>query len=108
MQERPDVGTRFLTAYLRGARDYCDAFDKGIGKQEMIELLMRVTGESAELLTTMKPLGFSPNGIVDFDRLAIEMDAMLERNLMPRGTKESDVVDPQFDESAVERLGRYE
>jgi NitT/TauT family transport system substrate-binding protein len=108
MQERPDVGTRFLTAYLRGARDYCDAFDKGIGKQEMIELLMRVTGESAELLTTMKPLGFSPNGIVDFDRLAIEMDAMLERNLMPRGTKESDVVDPQFAESAVERLGRYE
>ena len=107
MQERPEAGIRFLTAYLRGARDYCDAFDKGIGRQEMIELLMRETGESADLLNTMKPLGFSPNGTVDFDRLKIEMDALLAHHLLPPGTKADDVVENRFAETAVERLGRY-
>lgn len=108
MQERPDVGTRFLTAYLRGARDYCDAFDKGIRTQEMVDLLMRETGESAELLTTMKPLGFSPNGTVDFNRLGVEMDLLLAQGLMPAGTKSDDVMDPRFAEAAVGRLGIYQ
>jgi ABC-type nitrate/sulfonate/bicarbonate transport system substrate-binding protein len=107
MEERPEVGIRFLTAYLQGARDYCDAFDNGIGKQDMIDLLVRETGESAELLTTMKPLGFSPNGMVDFDRLRIEMDALLQANLVPAGTKQDDVLDHRFVEAAVERLGVY-
>jgi NitT/TauT family transport system substrate-binding protein len=101
------VGTRFLSAYLRGARDYCDAFDKGIGKQGLVELLVRETNETPELLTTMKPLGFSPNGVVDLDRLAIEMDALLQQHLIPAGTKASDVVDNQFAEGAVAQLGRY-
>jgi len=107
LQERPEVGTRFLTAYLRGTRDYCDAFDKGIGRREMIELLGRETGESAELLDSMKPLGFSPNGLVDFDRLAFELDLMREQGLVPRETTANDVVDIHLAESAVERLGVY-
>ena len=107
MQERPEAGIRFLTAYLRGARDYCDAFDKGLSREGMIDLLSRETGESAELLNTMKPLGFSPNGTVDFDRLRIEMDALLEANLMPLGTTPDDVLDHRFVEAAVDRLGRY-
>jgi NitT/TauT family transport system substrate-binding protein len=107
MAERPEVGIRFLAAYLRGARDYCDAFDKGIGKQDLVELLVRETGETPELLTTMKPLGFTPNGVVDLDRLAIELDILREQKLVPAGTTASDVVDNRFAEGAVERLGAY-
>jgi NitT/TauT family transport system substrate-binding protein len=105
--ERPEVGTRFLTAYLRGARDYCDAFDKGIGKQEMIDLLVRETGETADLLRTMKPLGFSPNGVVDLARLTVELDLLRERGLVPPATTPDDVVDDDLAEAAVHRLGPY-
>jgi NitT/TauT family transport system substrate-binding protein len=107
MEERPEVGTRFLAAYLRGARDYCDAFDRGIGRSEMLDLLMRETGESNQLLTSMKPLGFSPNGVVDQDRLAVEMGILLERGLMPSATQPEDVVENRFATSALERLGPY-
>lgn len=105
MQQRPEVGIRFLAAYLRGARDYCDAYDKGIGKREMIELLMRETGESEEMLTTMKPLGFSPNGIVDSSRLNLELGLLRERDLVPAGTTPNDVVDMRFAQAAVKQLG---
>ncbi len=107
LEERPDVGIRFLTAYLRGARDYCDAFDRGMGRQELINLLVRETGESTELLNAMKPLGFSPNGVVDLERLAIELDLLRARNLVPSNTKADDVVNNRFAEAAVERLGPY-
>lgn len=105
MEQRPDVGVRFLSAYLRGARDYCDAFDRGIGRQEMVELLIHETGESAELLTTMKPLGFSPKGVVDLERLAIELDLLRERGLVPPSTTAADVVDNRFAEQALAQLG---
>ena len=107
LEERPEVGTRFLSAYLRGARDYCGAFDNGIGRAAMIDLLGQITGESADLLNTMKPLGFSPNGTVDFDRLAIELDLLRAQNLIPAATTADDVVDNRCAEAAVEHLGRY-
>jgi len=107
MQERPEAGIRFLTAYLRGARDYCDAFDKGIGKDELVELLMQETGESRELLTTMKPLGFSPNGVVDMNRLRIELDILREQSLVPAGTTSADFVENRFSEAALEGIGTY-
>jgi NitT/TauT family transport system substrate-binding protein len=107
MEDRADVGIRFLTAYLRGARDYCDAFDHDIGKQELTDLLVRETGEAADLLTTMKPLGFSPNGVVDLARLAVELDLLRERSLVPSATTPHDVVDDRFAEEALQRLGPH-
>jgi NitT/TauT family transport system substrate-binding protein len=107
MAERPEVGSRFVAAYLRGARDYCDAFDKGIGKQEMVDLLVRETGETADLLTTMKPLGFSPNGVVDEKRLTAELALLREQGLVPPTTEPSDVVDNRFAQQALDRLGPY-
>ncbi len=107
LEERPDVGVRFLTAYLRGARDYCNAFDHGEGREELIDLLVRETGETAELLSTMKPLGFSPNGVVDLDRLAIELAILRARHLIPEQTTPGDVVDNRLAEAALERIGLY-
>jgi NitT/TauT family transport system substrate-binding protein len=107
LEERPDVGIRFLTAYLRGARDYCDAFDMGMGHQELINLLVRETGETEHLLSSMKPLGFSPNGVVDLERLGIELDLLRARNLVPSATTADDVVNNRFAEAALERLGPY-
>jgi NitT/TauT family transport system substrate-binding protein len=107
MAERPEVGIRFLTAYLRGARDYCDAFDQGFARQDMIDLLVKETGESPELLDTMKPLGFSPNGVVDLERLAVELDILRGQRLIPADTHAGDVVDNRFAEAALEQLGPY-
>ena len=101
------MGSRFLTAYLRGARDYSDALDKGLGTAEMIDFLKRETGESSELLQTMKPVGFAANGLIDMPRLESEVKALLERGLFPQNIKTAEVVDNQFAEAAVKDLGEY-
>ena len=107
MEQHPDVVTRFIGAYLRGARDYCDAYDKNIRKDAMLELLVKETGETREMLTNMKPLGLSPNGTVDFDQLAKEMRDMFDRNLLPPGTTVADMVDHRFVEAALNQIGSY-
>ena len=107
MRERPGVGSRFLTAYLRGARDYCDALDKGLGTAEMLDLLKRETGEPSELLQTMKPPGFTPNGLIDMPRLESEVKALVEGGLFPKNIKVPEVVDNQFAETALKDLGEY-
>jgi NitT/TauT family transport system substrate-binding protein len=38
-----DVGVRLLAAYLRGARDYVQAFQKNEGRQEVINILVKYT-----------------------------------------------------------------
>ncbi len=107
IKERPDVGTRFLTAYLRGARDYCDAFDKARGGPEMVRLLTRETGESAELLQTMKPVGFTPNGLIDMSRLEQEVRILVDAGLFPKNRSIAEVVDNRFAETAIKELGEY-
>ena len=43
MKEEQDVSLRFMAAYLKGVRDYNDAFIKGIGKDEIIEIMTKHT-----------------------------------------------------------------
>ncbi len=107
IRERPNVGLRFLTAYLRGVRAYCDALDKGGGTAEMIDLLTRETGEPSELLQTMKPVGFTADGLIDMPRLESEVKALVERGLFPQNIKIAEVVDNRFAETALEDLGEY-
>lgn len=107
IRERPGVGSRFLAAYLRGARDYCNAFDKGLGTPEMIDFLIRETGEPLQLLQTMKPVGFTANGLIDMPRLESEVKVLVERGLFPKNIKLAEVVDNRFAETALKDLGEY-
>ena len=107
MRERREVGVRFLTAYLRGARDYCDAFDKGVGSDDTLAVLVEQTGETPDLLTSMKPLGFVPNGRADEARLTSDIEALVERGLMPTHATADMVFDRSFVEAAVAEIGEY-
>ncbi|MCB1155537.1 ABC transporter substrate-binding protein, partial [bacterium] len=42
-KERPEVAQKFAKAYVRALRDYNDAFEHGVGKEEVIKILMKYT-----------------------------------------------------------------
>jgi hypothetical protein len=90
-----------------GVRDYCDAFDKGVGRDETIATLVEQTGETPELLTSMKPVGFVPNGTVDATRLEADMQVLAERGLMPAGVQVDTVFDHSFTAEAGAQIGEY-
>ena len=62
----PDLVQRYYTAYLRGVRDYCDAYHGAPIKKEIIDLLIRHGSERRpELLHKYPWPARSPNGQIN-------------------------------------------
>jgi NitT/TauT family transport system substrate-binding protein len=107
IQNQPEAAKRFMVAYLRGLRDYIDAFDHGIGKDEMVDLLIKHTPvKNRALYATMQPVGFDPNGLINVDYLRVEQDIYAREGLLTDPADVSALVDLQYVEYATARLGR--
>jgi len=55
----------------------------------------------------MKPVGFTPNGLIDMYRLESEVKILVRDGLFPQNIKIAEVVDNQFAETALKDLGEY-
>lgn len=107
LQEHRSVAVRFIQAYLRGARDYCTAHNSGRDLPDFWRFLSQITGETPLLLSTMKPIGFAPNGKADPTRLARELEWLAERELVPENTRVEDVWDSSLVDEALETIGQF-
>src|SRR5205823_1030087 len=56
-----EAAKRFMVGYLRGARDYADAFVKNRGRAEMVQFLARTTAiKEVALYDKMVPVWINP------------------------------------------------
>ncbi len=104
-----DLPRRFMVAYLRGVRDYLDAFVKGQGKEDIISLLMEGTSiKDRSVYETMQMAGLDPDGRVFRPSLQIELDYYRERGYYTGNSTLDQVIDPSFAEAAAQQLGPYQ
>jgi NitT/TauT family transport system substrate-binding protein len=98
---------RFMLAYLKGLRDYVDAFDSGVGQDEIVDILIKSTPiKDRAVYATMKPAGFEPNGRVNVDYLRADQELYVREGMMTETVDIPSLVDHQYVDYAVERLGR--
>jgi ABC-type nitrate/sulfonate/bicarbonate transport system substrate-binding protein len=108
ISERPDVAQAWMTAYLRGLRDYNDAFVHEHRQDETVQLLSEALGiEGAALLASATPLGLQPDGSLHTQAMADEVQRLLERGQLEVPVDLSLVVDSSFVEQANKALGPY-
>ena len=70
MDKHPKQAQGFMNAYVRGLRDYNDAFEKGIGKDEIIKILTNNTKiKDPKIYQAVVPVGLSPDGLVNVQSL---------------------------------------
>jgi NitT/TauT family transport system substrate-binding protein len=106
---RADVARRFMKAYLRGVRDYNDAFWKNRDRAAIIDILSKNTNvKKPELYATMVMPGIDPNGAVNVTGMTSDMEWFFSRGFLKEKVDVSKVVDSTFGENAVKLLGRYE
>jgi NitT/TauT family transport system substrate-binding protein len=104
---RREPAQRFMLAYLEGVWDYVDAFSSGVGQDEIVDILIKSTPiKDRAVYATMKPAGFEPNGRVNVDYLRAEQELYLREGMMAEAVDIPSLVDNQYADSAVERLGR--
>ncbi|HLH23450.1 MAG TPA: ABC transporter substrate-binding protein [Chloroflexota bacterium] len=110
VEERPEVGRRFMVAYLRGVRDYNDAFGpKRQGRDAVIKALATYTPiKDPAAYERMRPAGLNPDGTLAVQSIRDDL-AYYERTGSVREAVDlSQVVDTSFQEFALGQLGPYQ
>ena len=107
--ERNDVGRRYMVAYVRGLRDYNDAFRAGKDKSAVIEILGAATGVTDPTIYDKITLpGLNPDGYVFRESLAEDQEWYLRLGLQRELVSVDALVDNQFVDYALQQLGRYQ
>jgi NitT/TauT family transport system substrate-binding protein len=108
IQTQLDVARRMMVAYLRGVRDYNDAFVKRVNRDTVVDILIRRTTLTDRSLYDQ--VGFpalDPNGGVLTQDLQVQQDWYVENGYQTSRVDIATTVDQQFAEFAVSQLGAY-
>lgn len=108
MNVEKDVSLRFMAAYLKGVRDYNDAFMKGINKDEIIEIMMKHTAmKDPELWEKVNVTGLDPDGKMFIDDIYKQYAAYQENGAIRGEVDLEKAIDTSITEEAVEVIGEY-
>lgn len=112
VEEQPEAARRFMVAYLRGVRAYEDAFAKNIDKDAVLDLLIdrlpvKDRGLYDRLWANGTLLYLNPDGNADAESIAWDQDWMVRQGLVHTKVDLERVIEHQFVEYALARLGHY-
>ncbi len=106
-QNKPEAAKRFAVAYIRAVRDYVNAFTKNVRKEEMVSILSNSTAiKEAALYDRMTVIGVDANGFANAQSISADQDWYFSKGMQQQKVDISKVVDNQYVEYALERLGR--
>jgi NitT/TauT family transport system substrate-binding protein len=105
----PDLVRRYMTAWLRGARDYCNAYHGGADRQEVIdELVSSKTEPRRELLEKYPWPARSPNGRINTASM-LDINAWYVANKMSAQKFQPErLVNSTFIDAANKKLGPFQ
>lgn len=104
----PGLARKFMLAYLRGVRDYNDAFVKKdpVAKKEVVQILTRNTPvKDPALFDKMVMPGLDPQGRVLLDSLAAQQNWFLNKGTQKTKVDLAKAVDNQYVDWALKQLG---
>jgi len=108
MEKHPKQAQGFMNAYVRGLRDYNDAFEKGRDKQAIIDILTRYTRiKDPAIYQAVVPVGLSPDGLVNTPSLKTDAQWYFQQGYLKAMPDIDGIVDLRYAKAAVKKLGRY-
>lgn len=109
VNERQKVALRFMVAYLKGVRDYNDAFVKNKGgKDEVIKIMTQHTSlQDPEIWKKVRVTGLNPNGRMFVDNIKDQYKWYQSRGAIKGNLNFDKAVDTSLIEKAVDVLGEY-
>lgn len=108
IRKHPAKAQGFVTAYVKGLRDYNRAIDKNIGRQEMLEILSKYTNiKNLKLFSKVVPVGLDPNGLVHMESLRADAQWFFDKGYVRELPNLDKIVDMSYVEKARKTLGEY-
>jgi NitT/TauT family transport system substrate-binding protein len=109
IKANPDLVQRYMTAWLRGARDYCNAYHGGADRREVIdELVSSKTEPRRELLEKYPWPARSPDGKINTASM-LDINAWYVTNkLSTQAFPAERLVNTTFIDAANKKLGPFQ
>ena len=108
MEKHPKEAQGFMNAYVRGLRDYNDAFENNINKEEVINILTKNTKiKEADIYRAVVPVGLSPDGLVNVQSLQDDANWYHQRGYLKKPVSMDNIVDLSYAKNAAKKLGPY-
>lgn len=104
-----ELSLRFMTAYLKGVRDYNDAFFKGKDKEAIVDIMVKHTAlKDPALWERVFVTGLDPNGSMFTDDIKKQYETYKANGAIRGSIDFTKAVDTSLAERAVKQLGVYE
>jgi NitT/TauT family transport system substrate-binding protein len=99
---------RFMIGYLKGVRDYNDAFVKQQGRDAVIDILVKHTPvKNRAQYDAMVPAGLRPDGRVNVETIKADQDWYFAAGQQGEKVDVDAIVDHSYVDNAVRVLGPY-
>jgi NitT/TauT family transport system substrate-binding protein len=99
----------YMTAYLRGVRDYCNAYHHGPNRKEVVDIAVKSGAERRpEMLEKLPWPARSPNGEVNPKSIMELQDWFHGQGLVQQKHPVEALVDASYAQEAVRRLGPFQ
>ncbi|HEY1723324.1 MAG TPA: ABC transporter substrate-binding protein [Magnetospirillaceae bacterium] len=104
----PDLGVKFMIAYLKGVRFYNDALSGKASRDELVDILVRNTSvKDRAIYQKMVFPGIDPDGKLNLAGMQSDTEWWLQEGSMKQPVPVSSVADTSFAAKAVQQLGPY-
>jgi NitT/TauT family transport system substrate-binding protein len=105
-----EVAQHWMNAYIRGLRDYNDAFGpKKQGYQEAVKTLTEnTTVKDPKVIEQMVPAGLDPDGKLDVQSMQNDLNYYMDSGQVQSQVDLGKLIDTSFQEAAVKALGPYQ
>lgn len=104
----PLVGERFMVAYLRGVRDYINAFEYGVDQDAIIDILIQETTlKDPTVYRQIKYAWMDPNGILSRAQMESDIELLRELGELTTAPDLGAMIQDKYRQYAVQHLGEY-
>ncbi|SDJ16710.1 ABC transporter substrate-binding protein [Salimicrobium halophilum] len=104
-----DVSVRFMAAYLKGLRDYHEAFVNGNGMDEIISIMTKHTAlKDEEVWKDVGVTGLDPNGEMFIEDIKKQYDMYKENGAIQGDIDFDNAIVTDMTDEAIEVIGKYE
>ena len=106
--QKKDLANKFMVAYMKGVRDYNDAYRKDKNRAEITKILANAVKMDPVLVERMRKGGLDPDQNVDRKWIIAMQDFLFDHKYVMKKVDIEKNIDPSFAEYAIKQLGgRY-
>ena len=108
IEKYPEIAKRFMLAYIKGLRDYNDAFFKNKNREEIIQILIKSTKvKNRKIYDSVVAVGLDPNGRLIMPSVRKDAKWYFNKGYVKKMPDIDEIVDLRYVEHAISELGEY-